>query len=727
MERRIAISGSSINKAIRSLFLWNEKMLIEMTLSEVLAAYPNEHAARINNPDKYEKFRRENNKFGEGIDVIWGITKDGKTEVQAIRFDAKKFTVEEAKKWLKDHDYNPIEFVPASGKSKAKAQNINICGATDIKLGKEQTRPKISALVYNGGIIQVAGWGPIVIDLAGLQVGENVQILADHENTTDNLIGYGTVRIQNNTILLAGFLNDSEKANKIVAMHKSGQPLEASVGVEPKTTYDVSAGNEVEINGRKIKAEDSGFTVVKGTLREISILPLGADSQTAISIAAAANLNNNNFSEIKNMKILKAIFDEYAGLLDNSAKAELYDKAIEAGWKPEELRAKIIEQLQVEKLRGSRPVIGNTGIRVAQAESKQLLSAATLLHYGFGAIAAKSFDAGTLEEARKLSIRCALNLCSTALQLNGIPTPSNQNELIKAAFSTASLPQALADSQTKILLDAYQGAYQNWRPIAAIKPVKNFKEQTGIRGVMKSALFEAVGPTGELKHAELSEESFKFQADTKGKMFSISRQMIINDDLNTVFQFLRTLGISAARTIHRDFWNTLRDATEFFTIPHGNYLAGANTALDIDNLSKAIKLFREQVDADDTPIALEPKTLAVSPANEAGARQLLSSIELNRTGDNSPTGNPWADLNLGLIVEPFLAAGKKGSDKAWYLFADPNIAPAIVVSFLNGVETPTVEEGPADFNTLGQQFRAYLDFGVDTGDYRGAIKMKGEV
>lgn len=79
--------------------------------------YPSEHAARINSPDKYKKIRRENDKFGLGIDVIWGIKDDGKTEVQAIRFDASKFTAAEARKWLKDHDYKPIEFEAATEKS----------------------------------------------------------------------------------------------------------------------------------------------------------------------------------------------------------------------------------------------------------------------------------------------------------------------------------------------------------------------------------------------------------------------------------------------------------------------------------------------------------------------------------------------------------------------------------------------------------------------------------
>lgn len=79
--------------------------------------YPNEHAARLKDPKQYIRIRRENDKFGDGIHAIWGIlVKDGKetAEVQAIRFDVKKFTVKEAKKWLKEHDHKPILFEPAT-------------------------------------------------------------------------------------------------------------------------------------------------------------------------------------------------------------------------------------------------------------------------------------------------------------------------------------------------------------------------------------------------------------------------------------------------------------------------------------------------------------------------------------------------------------------------------------------------------------------------------------
>ncbi len=48
----------------------------------------------------------------DGISIILGI-KNEKSEAQAYRFDREKFTVQEAKTWLKKHDINYITFEPA--------------------------------------------------------------------------------------------------------------------------------------------------------------------------------------------------------------------------------------------------------------------------------------------------------------------------------------------------------------------------------------------------------------------------------------------------------------------------------------------------------------------------------------------------------------------------------------------------------------------------------------
>lgn len=76
--------------------------------------YPNEHAARLKDPAQYDSFARKNNDFGQGIDAIYGI-KNGTSELQAIRFKSDVFTAAEARKWLSDHDFKPIEFEEATG------------------------------------------------------------------------------------------------------------------------------------------------------------------------------------------------------------------------------------------------------------------------------------------------------------------------------------------------------------------------------------------------------------------------------------------------------------------------------------------------------------------------------------------------------------------------------------------------------------------------------------
>ena len=75
--------------------------------------YPNEHAARIREPDSFQGFRRKNDALGEGIDIILGLAA-GKSEIQSIRFDAQQYTATEALDWLSDNDYSPLKFEPAT-------------------------------------------------------------------------------------------------------------------------------------------------------------------------------------------------------------------------------------------------------------------------------------------------------------------------------------------------------------------------------------------------------------------------------------------------------------------------------------------------------------------------------------------------------------------------------------------------------------------------------------
>lgn len=86
--------------------------------------YPTEIAARINDPAKYKTMRRQNDKMGPGIHAIFGILPDGKTELQALRFDAGKFNVAQVQAWLKKHNIIPHKIEAAAKMSEEEFASL---------------------------------------------------------------------------------------------------------------------------------------------------------------------------------------------------------------------------------------------------------------------------------------------------------------------------------------------------------------------------------------------------------------------------------------------------------------------------------------------------------------------------------------------------------------------------------------------------------------------------
>lgn len=94
--------------------------------------YPNEHAARITDPAKYDEFAREADAGGPGIDFIYGIM-DGESELQAVRFDADRYSAAEARAWLDEHEFEPIEFEEATGERGAGMEDMEQRHVVDVQ------------------------------------------------------------------------------------------------------------------------------------------------------------------------------------------------------------------------------------------------------------------------------------------------------------------------------------------------------------------------------------------------------------------------------------------------------------------------------------------------------------------------------------------------------------------------------------------------------------------
>ncbi len=146
---------------------------------------------------------------------------------------------------------------------------------------------RLSIVAYSGGLMNVAGFGPVVIDLAGMTFNASLPLLADHENAVSAVVGAGFPRVESGRLVLDGTTSGTRGA-EVVSLLESGAPLQASVGASTLEKEWIEPGNSVRANGQTITAGDSGFWFVrKSVLKEVSLTPLGADGDTSVTLAAA--------------------------------------------------------------------------------------------------------------------------------------------------------------------------------------------------------------------------------------------------------------------------------------------------------------------------------------------------------------------------------------------------------------------------------------------------------
>lgn len=597
--------------------------------------------------------------------------------------------------------------------------------------------PTITVLAYSGGLMNVPGWGPLVIDLAGLDLSASqVSILADHDATLKGIVGHGQALVRNGKLIVTGTISAAtEAAKQIIALAKTGFAFQASVGVSPTETERVAGFQKIECNGRIIKAPKSGCSLVRaGALREVSIVVLGADPGTNVSISASqkGNAMPETLLETDDAPQLTAqdIREQAAAETERIAMIrtvcggrhpEIEAKAIREGWNEDAIKLAV--------LRADRPTAQPYySSNYCPVPNHRVIEAALLLHMGCESLAEQHLGANVAQQGRDLRTTNLVDLCRASLMADGKDVPHSREAMIRAALSTYSLPLALGDAANKVLFEAYTETPATWRAFASVKSCKDFKEHTGVRPSQTGDL-EEIPPGGEFKHGSISEALFKYAVDTFGKMLSIDRRDIVNDDLSLFDDTARSLGRSAMRSVSDFVYKTLlANAGAFFDAANGNYDEGAETELSATSLAVGIARMMAQRDDENRDLDIRARTLLVPPELQQTAKELLQSDFIQRASNDLPTGNALKN-SVQLEVEPRLSNSERFSGtsaKAWYLFASPSDA-ALIVAFLQGKQSPTVEFFglDADPNRLSATWRVFFDYGAALGDSRAAYRAKG--
>lgn len=230
-----------------------------------------------------------------------------------------------------------------------------------------------------------------------------------------------------------------------------------------------------------------------------------------------------------------------------------------------------------------------------------------------------------------------------------------------------------------------------------------------------------VSEHGEVTRGTMAESKQSYSLATYARIFGITRQALVNDDLGAFMDMSARLGRAAAEFVAAQLSAklagnpVLADNVALFHADHDNL--GTTGAISITTLTEALKMMRLQTGLDGTTVIdVTPKFLVVPAAKEVLARQFVAQINATAATDVNPFS-----AQLEVVVDPRLDAY---SATAWYLSADPNAIDTIEYSYLEGDEGPVLESR-AGFDVEGVEMKVRLDFGCGVIDHRGLFKNAG--
>ena len=671
---------------------------------------------------------------------------------------------------------------------------------------------QVSGKAYTGIAMNVWAWSPpVVVDLSGLKASGKVPLLIDHRNEVDARLGQVSVETDGKTLSFQGqIVSESDQAKEIIRQMESKEPWQTSIGAKPVPgkSEEVTEGSR-EINGRNHKAPFIHIKAAK--LNEISVVPVGADSNTKMVAASncpfyldvsedpafsdiRAKYQSSNYELDEKEEQLEASGEasepiEEVHMPDEDVKTEdvkatsktalleaekekilsqereavkarnaenreicngefpdIEAKAIDECWEPDRTRKEVLKELRAKRPSPEFNISvpdkpeGDKLYKVLEAAlcMKGNLSGDCLMqnHKFTEEIVSKAED--YMLSLGDLMVVVARAEGKTKLEnFSG----GRKDQIIRAAFSTISLPGILNNVANKQLLRGYNMVQSYADILTSPGNLSDFKEHEMYRMTDLGDL-EPLAKDGSFVHGDMTEAKSVNQLDTYGKIFGLSRKNIINDNLGAFNRIPRAYGNKGRMKKDKLFFTALLANATFqgaalFSTTHLNYDDGTDSAISFAALQAMVQLFDDQVDADGDPIAVNPRFWVVPTKWRVTANEIAGSTTKTVSGGDSqagvaavtyPVANMFSEMGLTVLAPPWLSNSNftNYSTEGHYLFGNPNEVDTFQMGYLDGKRTPTVEFADTDFSTLGMLFRVYFDLGCKPIDYRGMVFFKGE-
>lgn len=388
--------------------------------------------------------------------------------------------------------------------------------------------------------------------------------------------------------------------------------------------------------------------------------------------------------------------------------ADFVTRHVEAGTSEDAARADALELLAAR----SAPDANATRTRITRDEQETLVTRAE------AALVSRMTGEEPTEEARELR---NLSTVELARRFVGSGADSmSRSDVIAAALSTRSgmhttsdFAAVLGNAGRRTLRAAYEAAPRSFGAFTQTVDLSDFRphDRVSLGDAPNLKLRAAEGV--EVTYGTVGESSESIQLATYDRALSISRQMLVNDDLGAFARIAAMFGRRAAE-LEADLVyavltgnQKMSDGKALFHSGHGNLISAG---MDSSGLSAARAAMRKQRGIDGGHISVSPRTLIVGPDMETDAQKLLSPISaVIADAVNVFSGS------LGLAVDSRI----EGND--FYVAADPDALNTIELAYLDGargVQVRTIENPVRD----GVDILARLDVAARAIEWRGLLK-----
>ncbi|MGY3278132.1 phage major capsid protein [Bradyrhizobium sp. S3.7.6] len=290
--------------------------------------------------------------------------------------------------------------------------------------------------------------------------------------------------------------------------------------------------------------------------------------------------------------------------------------------------------------------------------------------------------------------------------------------LSRAFHSTSDFPNIFTNVLNKSLLARYETATPTYRRIATQRNFNDFRPHPQIRAGDFPQL-QPVNETGEIQYGTSQDNKETVSVSAYGVVFTVSRQMLVNDDLGAIDQILGSAGVEVQRFENTTFYAMFnsnptlnQDSTAVFASGHGN-LAASGGVPSITTIGAGRKALRGMKSLSGIFLNVPPKILLCGPTQETAADQMVTAIAPTLT----TSVNPFSGR-----LEVVSDANITGTE--WYILTEPSQVPNYVYGFLNGSNGPRTRTFEP-FGVQGIKISLEHDFGCGAIDYRGAYKDPG--